>query len=381
MKTSDTLSILAHHSNPTLTASTISQAITVVDALEDETTPVRTRTPEATSITQSSPEPDGDTEDTSTTTPSLRPTTSSSRTTTSLEDDSAEGTTDTTGSSTDEDRATSTDPETTETWTTKSDSRKSPTKSPTPHTNASKTKEVSQATSDSNTLSGGGEGSKKPLTKWLAIAGGCLAFLLIVMAASAYYRRWNRKRKMGSTAVTYDPTPDVPRDAPRTPTSPSGTSVAATEEKVDHDPQWEDQPLVPPIPSMYQSEHTRSSSLPEPGKRQYTPPSSRPSTAFVKSQLYDPQVISADIRRGSQGPSAIVTAGHSRQFSRPASEVVLDPASGSPQSYERRLHAQQSQLRHNSYASSKYESLRPSSRRTSEAPVPQLPDHLRGSLQ
>ena len=197
---------------------------------------------------------------------------------------------------------------------------------------------------------------KLPVTTYIAIAAGCVGGLLLLMAFSAYFRRWHRQRHLRTISAADDDfvsKQDDPADGLLS--SPTATVASSlNEEKRSGSPNRSHIPSVPPLPAAYHQIGLRTKAEAMPG------------TEFEPGHsAHDRPPSSSSHLRANSVPISIVTQGNSRTFLRPASELVLgngiaDGVPTSPQSYGRLYNTPQA--RHNSYASSsKYESLRPPS--------------------
>ena len=244
----------------------------------------------------------------------------------------------------------------------------------TPKVESTRTKPLTSAATglpddkeDKHNKDGGGG---LPVTTYVGIALGCVGFLVLLMALTAYYRRWRRRREVARQSFANAPAP-----AATVPPSPAETTVSEKEHP--RSPDWADAPAMPAMPAAYQ--HLRTSSLPEPG--------SEPTSALMGRQSSDHSGRSSRsgsrhsrgmsglaIPRRSLAPISIETSGDSRLFSRPVSEVVLEgrrPESSFSQAssaFSDPRTVKGSKARHNSYASSQHESLAlPSTRNTLRA--------------
>lgn len=203
--------------------------------------------------------------------------------------------------------------------------------------------------------------SKKPeeedrpsATMWIALAGGIVGGLLLIMAISAYYRRWRRKRKEnfenGSFVSKAADMPDSPRTIAR-------SSMAS--EKTTYVPDWSDAPLVPPIPVPYRDTSNHSSFLPAPGSEpgpEALAPWRNEGYAVGGSEQAS---LVVPRQRGVTEPTSIEVSGDQRLFSRPVSEVILNGQNEQigELAYDYCQPYDVHHVRHNSYASSRYEAI------------------------
>lgn len=200
-------------------------------------------------------------------------------------------------------------------------------------------------------------GHKIPVTTYIAIAAGIFGGLILLMALSAYFRRWQRKRHLPMKIPADDDFVSKQEDPPDATVSSPTTTIASTinEEKRLVSPKWSHMPNIPPMPATYQQSTLRSDA----GLASDIPDAQRLAPHMFLSG-------SSSHVRGSSAPLSIVTRGNSRTFSRSASELVFGKTSNnepaSPQNYvsQHRL----SQVRLNSHSSNSYESLRPQSQMT-----------------
>lgn len=211
---------------------------------------------------------------------------------------------------------------------------------------------LSPGTSDKSSSDRKDEGGPST-TVWIGVACGVVGALLLVMALSAYYRRWRRRRGSSSDDESFI---GKGQNLPPSPRSLARSSMAS--EKLGYGPDWSDAPLVPPVPAQYLQQAGHEYLLPEPGSDpvpEDTAPWRRDS--YVDDTSLIPPAVPRQHARAA--PMSIEVAGDSRQFSRPASEVVLNGQADQyvDQSYDYAQQYHPADVRHNSYASSRYEAI------------------------